>query len=207
MTHRGGEDDSDTQKRVPESSPDTVGANKKTSTPNTSDRSTKTKTTNLNLAQGKTVDALKTATSYLMWSGMHLRSRKMVPYNGFPNRLLELVRIFTVKLMMTRWRRRCIKFVGVDQIPKITYVHTTERETFSIHETLEKTVMSDKVKLILKGRTQMVERTYKYFNLDLSESHRVKLYICTPLDPRFKKFNMRPTRKYVQNSQLYTECL
>ena len=50
--------------------------------------------------------------------------------------------------------------------------------------------MSDKVKLILKGRTQMVERTYKYFNLDLSESHRVKLYICTPLDPRFKKFNM-----------------
>jgi hypothetical protein len=35
-----------------------------TSTPSTSDRSTKTKTTNLNLAQGKTVDALRTTTSY-----------------------------------------------------------------------------------------------------------------------------------------------
>ncbi len=35
-----------------------------TSTPSTSDRNTKTKTTNLNLAQGKTVDALRTTTSY-----------------------------------------------------------------------------------------------------------------------------------------------
>ncbi len=46
------------------STPDTVGANKKTSTPSTSDRSTKTKTTNLNLAQGTKVDALRTETSY-----------------------------------------------------------------------------------------------------------------------------------------------
>ncbi len=46
------------------SPPDAVGANKKTSTPSTSDRSTKTKTTNLNLAQGTKVDALRTATSY-----------------------------------------------------------------------------------------------------------------------------------------------
>jgi hypothetical protein len=36
----------------------------KISTPSTSDRSTKTKTTDLNLAQGKTFDALRTATSY-----------------------------------------------------------------------------------------------------------------------------------------------
>ena len=42
----------------------TVGANKKTSTPSTSDRSTKTKTTNLNLTQGTKVDAFRTATSY-----------------------------------------------------------------------------------------------------------------------------------------------
>ena len=37
------------------------------------------------------------------------------------------------------------------QIPKITYVHTKERETISIHEALEKAVMSDKMKLILKA--------------------------------------------------------
>ena len=47
----GGEGDSGAQKRgPPPSPPDTVGANKKTSTPNTSDRRTKTKITNLNLA-------------------------------------------------------------------------------------------------------------------------------------------------------------
>jgi hypothetical protein len=66
---RGGKEDdeggSDTQKRGPSPSPpDTVGGNKKTSTPSTSDRSTKTKTTNLNLAQGTKVDALRTETSY-----------------------------------------------------------------------------------------------------------------------------------------------
>jgi hypothetical protein len=76
------------------------------------------------------------------------------------------------------------------KMPKITYVHTTQRETLSIHETLEEAVMSDKMKLILKTRTQMVENVSKYFDLDLSESYRAKLYICTLLDPRFKKFNM-----------------
>ncbi len=39
----GGEDGSDAQKRAPVSSPDTVGAKMKTSTPSTSDWSTKTK--------------------------------------------------------------------------------------------------------------------------------------------------------------------
>jgi hypothetical protein len=33
---------------------------------------------------------------------LHLRSRKMVQYIGFPKRLLELVRIFTARLMMAR---------------------------------------------------------------------------------------------------------
>ncbi len=41
------------------------------------------------------------------------------------------------------------------QMPKITY----------------------EMKLILKARTQMVESIYKYFDLDLSESHRAKLYV------------------------------
>jgi hypothetical protein len=63
------------------------------------------------------------------------------------------------------------------------------------------------MKVILKVRTQMVESIYKYFDLDLSESHRAKLYICTLLDPRFKRFNMWSTHKYVENSQLYTECI
>ena len=63
------------------------------------------------------------------------------------------------------------------------------------------------MKLILKDRTQMVESMYKYFDLELSESHRAKLYICMLLDPRFKKFNMWATRKYVENSKLYTECI
>ena len=81
------------------------------------------------------------------------------------------------------------------------------RETISIHEALEKTVMSEKMTHILKVRTHMVENIYKYFDLDLSESHRAKLYICTLLDPRFKKFNYWATRKYVNNSQLCTECI
>jgi hypothetical protein len=62
---RAGEVGNDVQKRgTPSPSPDAVGANKKTSIPSTSDRSTKTKTTNLNLTQGKTVDTLRTVTSY-----------------------------------------------------------------------------------------------------------------------------------------------
>ncbi len=90
---RGVEGGSDAQKRgQPSSPPDAVGANKKTSTPSTSDRSTTTKTTNLNLTQGR-----------------------------FLNRLLELVRIFTARLMMTRWRRLCIKFVKADMIERVIH--------------------------------------------------------------------------------------
>jgi hypothetical protein len=66
---RGGKEDgdggSDAQKRGPTPSPpDTVGANKKTSTPRTSDGSTKTKTTNLDVSQGTKVDAFRTVTFY-----------------------------------------------------------------------------------------------------------------------------------------------
>jgi hypothetical protein len=43
------------------------------------------------------------------------------------------------------------------EMPNITYVHTVNRETISIDEALEKAVMSDKMKLILKVRTQMVQ--------------------------------------------------
>ena len=65
LRKRGVKVGSDVQKRGPAPSlSDVVGANKKTSTPSTSDRSTKTKTTNVNLVQGTKVDALRTATSY-----------------------------------------------------------------------------------------------------------------------------------------------
>ena len=57
----------------------------------------------------------------LIRAGMHLRSRKMVEYNGFPNRLLELVRIFTVRLMMARWRRLCIGSVGAGMIERLIH--------------------------------------------------------------------------------------
>ena len=72
-----------------------------------------------------------------------------------------------------------------------TYVHTSRKESITIDEALEKAVIEkafrpDMMKRILKARTQMVESLYKYFDSDLSESHRAKLYICTLLDPRFK---------------------
>ena len=72
--------------------------------------------------------------------------------------------------------------------------------SITIDEALEKAVRPDMMKRILKARTQMVESMYKYFDSDLSESHRAKLYICTLLDPRFKNYKWWPTRKYVQNA-------
>ena len=54
------------------------------------------------------------------------------------------------------------------------------------------------MKGILKARTQMVEIMCRYFDSNLSESHRSKLYILKLLGPRFKNWNMCPTRKYVQ---------
>ena len=44
--------------------------------------------------------------------------------------------------------------------------------------------MSDMMKHILKARTQMVESIYKYFDSDLSESQRAKLYTSTLLYPQ-----------------------
>ena len=55
---RGTKDDSDAQNSAPAPLADTVGAKKKTSTLSTSDRSTHKKTTNVNLVQGTTVDAM-----------------------------------------------------------------------------------------------------------------------------------------------------
>jgi hypothetical protein len=66
--------------------------NKKTSTPSTSDRSSKTKTVNLNLAQGKTVDALGTATSYhdfdTVWNAF--AQQKDVSIQWIPEQIVEM---------------------------------------------------------------------------------------------------------------------
>ena len=83
------------------------------------------------------------------------------------------------------------------EMSSITYVHTARKETITIQAALQKAASPDMTKHILKARTQMVESMYKYFDAGLSESHRAKLYICTLLDPRFKNYNMWPTRKYV----------
>ena len=83
------------------------------------------------------------------------------------------------------------------EMSSITYVHTARKETITIQAALEKAARPDMTKRILKARTQMVESMYEYFDAGLSESHRAKLYICTLLDPRFKNYNMWPTRKYV----------
>ena len=88
---RGGEVGRGSQKRVPSPSPDTVCVNKKTSTPIMSDRSNKTKTTNVNLVQDKTVHTLGTSTSY---------------YSDCWN-------VFVQK------KDDCIKFVGEDIIERV----------------------------------------------------------------------------------------
>jgi hypothetical protein len=136
------------------------------------------------------------------WQNSKLASATLsIPYES--TLLMQGTQYPTSNLVMSQFHQM---IMGL-QMPKITYVHTTQRETISIRETLEKSVMSEKMKLILQVRTQMVEIIYKYFDLDLSEFHRAKLYICTLWDPRFKKFNFWPTRKYVDDSQLFTECI
>ena len=70
------------------------------------------------------------------------------------------------------------------------------KQIVAIGEDFHSQVGEDKVRTTLV-RTQMVESMYEYFDSGLSESHRAKLYICTLLDPRFKIYNMWPTRKYV----------
>jgi hypothetical protein len=57
------------------------------------------------------------------------------------------------------------------------------------------------------GHHQMVENMYRYFDSNLSESHRDKMYIWALVDPRFKNYNMWSTRKYVKNAQLCTKCI
>lgn len=81
-------------------------------------------------------------------------------------------------------------------LQSITY-HTGKKETVYIEEALSKTINRDDLKLIVGARARMVESIYRYFNTNLSESHRAKMYICTLRDPRLKSYKMWSTRKYV----------
>ena len=110
------------------------------------------------------------------WQNSKVASTTLsIPYES--TLLMQCSQYPTSNLVMPQFHQ----MISGLQMPKITYVHTAQRETISIHEALEKTVMSEKMALILKVRTKMVEIIYKYFDLDLSESHRAKLYICTLL--------------------------
>ena len=114
---RGDEGGSRAQKRGPASSPsDAVGANKKTSTPSTSDRSTKTKTTNLNLAQGTKVDALRTATSYFDKGWNAFAQQKDGSIQWIPEQIVGIGEDFNSQvdddkvkttLYKVRWSRCC----------------------------------------------------------------------------------------------------
>ncbi len=137
---RGGEGGSGAQKRTPSSSPDAVGAQKKSPTPITSDRSPASAWNEPNRAQ----------LAILAFGMQHAQCQDVNLSPDIRTRPIWRITISQLELMV----------VGI----------------------------------------------YKYFDLNLSESHRAKLYICTVLDQRFKKFHMWPTRKYVENSQLYTEC-
>jgi hypothetical protein len=81
------------------------------------------------------------------------------------------------------------------EMPSITYVHTAQKETIPVYATLENAFRPEMMKGNLKARTQMVESMYRYFDSNLSESHRAKLFICTLLDPRSNNYNMWQTRK------------
>ena len=117
-----------------------------------------------------------------------------IPYDS--TKLMQGTQYPTSNLVMPQVYQMITKL----EMSTMTYVHTSRKESISIDEALQKAVRPDMMKRILKARTQMVESMYKYFDSDLSESHRAKLYICTLLDPRFKHYNWWPTRKYVQNA-------
>jgi hypothetical protein len=96
---KGGEGGSDTQKRGPAPSPpDGVGVNKKTSSPSTSDRSTKTKITNLNLAQGTKVDALRTVTFYFDKDWNAFEQQKDGSIQWIPEQIVGIVKDFHIQV-------------------------------------------------------------------------------------------------------------
>jgi hypothetical protein len=101
---------------------DTVGVDKKTSTPNTSDRNTKTKTTNLNLDQGKKVDALRTTTSYFHKGWNVFAQQKDGSMQWIPEQIVGIgedfhIQVDDVKLKTTLYK---VRWSGYDRSSMVT---------------------------------------------------------------------------------------
>ncbi len=101
----------------------------------------------------------------------------------------------TSNLVMSQLYQMITKF----QMPSITYFHITQKETIPIHTALQKAFRSEMMKGILKARTQMVESMYRYFDSNLSESHRAKLYLHATR-PKVQEL------QHVANAQVRAEC-
>ena len=102
-----GDGGSVTQKRRAAPLPDTVRARKNSSTPVASDTTdvqlTKTRQPRIgNWFKGKKTILYVQTRHTLTRCGMHFRSTQMGQWNGFRNRLWQLVRIFTAKLVMEK---------------------------------------------------------------------------------------------------------
>jgi hypothetical protein len=122
-----GDGGSAAQKRPGAPLPDTVRARKNSSTPiaseTTADKGApdkSTKMSNRNLAQGQQNDAVRRPLQILIRCGMHFRSTQMGPCNGFPSSLWQLVRTFTVKLVIAKSELLFTKFVGKDTTRRTT---------------------------------------------------------------------------------------
>ena len=97
---RGGEGDSDTQKSVQRHRRTQSVLKRRPPHPARLTGARKQKLPTLTWYKGKQSMSCEQLRHILIRAGMHLRS-KMVQCNWFPNKLLELVGIFTVRLMMT----------------------------------------------------------------------------------------------------------
>jgi hypothetical protein len=119
---RGDEVGSVTKKHGSTSSPpDTVGVHKKTSTPITSDRNTKTKTTNLNLTQGEKEDAQRTTTSYFDKVWKSFAQQKDGSIQWIPQQIVGICEDFHRQVDDDKVKTTCTKFVGSDMIERVIH--------------------------------------------------------------------------------------
>jgi hypothetical protein len=88
-----------------------------------------------------------------------------IPYGS--TKLMQGTQYPTSNLVMPQVYQMITKL----EMSTMTYVHTSQKESIGIDEVLQ-AVRPDMMKRILNARTQMVESMYKYFDSDLSESHR-----------------------------------
>jgi hypothetical protein len=74
----------------------------------------------------------------------------------------------------------------------IAYAHTGKKKSVSIDEVLSS---EELMRHNVRPRALMVESIYTYFDTNLPEVHRAKMYICKLIESRFKSYKMWPTRK------------